>query len=72
MAATQEEKEEEAETQAEKVENENNAAAAAAAIEIENLSERGQRERECCVGGKKQTEMKRGSDRERARRQAKV
>lgn len=67
MAATQEE--EEAETQAEKVENENNAAAA---IEIENLSERGQRERECCVGGKKQTEMKRGRDRERARRQAKV
>lgn len=69
MAATQEEEEEEAETQAEKVENENNAAAA---IEIENLSERGQRERECCVGGKKQTERKRGRDRERARRQAKV
>lgn len=66
MAATQEE-EEEAETQAEKVENENNAAAAAAAIEIENLSERGQRERECCVGGKKQTERKRGRDRKRAR-----
>lgn len=71
MAATQEEEEEEAETQAEKVENENNAAAAAAAaIEIENLSKRGQRERECCVGGKKQTERKTCRDRERARRQA--
>lgn len=68
------EEEEEAQAQAEKVENENNAAEAAeaAAIAIENLSERGQRERECCVGGKKQTERKRGRDRERASRQAKV